>query len=283
MSNQMEGHAGRPNPPEGAGVAGRNLAELSAEELAREMEEALAGMSEEDYDAQLIQAYLDELDRKAPCPELPDADAALARFQQTIRQALPAQAPVRQQPARRVLRTALAAAVAVVLLLGGMVAAQAAGIDVFRAAAQWTEETFRFSVPDEAGGAWFEDYRDELSAAEVSEDLLPTWIPEGYEVTDIQIQELNRGGDIYILYSGKDGSNFDFLISVYDDPKTMELTSFEKDDTPVQTIQVNGKTVYLFENMGSQSAVCQHQNIIYSFVGDFSQEVIENIFASIGG
>lgn len=283
MSNQMEGHAGRPNPPEGAGVAGRNLAELSAEELAREMEEALAGMSEEDYDAQLIQAYLDELDRKAPCPELPDADAALARFQQTIRQALPAQAPVRQRPARRVLRTALVAAVAVVLLLGGMVAAQAAGIDVFRAAAQWTEETFRFSVPDEAGGAWFEDYRDELSAAEVSEDLLPTWIPEGYEVTDIQIQELNRGGDIYILYSGKDGSNFDFLISVYDDPKTMELTSFEKDDTPVQTIQVNGKTVYLFENMGSQSAVCQHQNIIYSFVGDFSQEVIENIFASIGG
>ena len=200
MSNQMKGHAGRPNPPEGAGVAGRNLEALSAEELAREMEEALAGMSEEDYDAQLIQAYLDELDRKAPCPELPDADAALARFQQTIRQALPAQAPVRQRPARRVLRTALVAAVAVVLLLGGMVAAQAAGIDVFRAAAQWTEETFRFSVPDEAGGAWFEDYRDELSAAAVGEELLPTWMPEGYTIADFKVSELTRRTDVYILY-----------------------------------------------------------------------------------
>ena len=283
MSNQMEGHAGRPNPPEGAGVAGRNLAELSAEELAREMEEALAGMSEEDYDAQLIQAYLDELDRKAPCPELPDADAALARFQQTIRQALPAQAPVRQRPARRVLRTALVAAVAVVLLLGGMVAAQAAGIDVFRAAAQWTEETFHFSVPDEASGAWFEDYRDELSAAAVGEELLPAWMPEGYTIADFQVSELTRRTEVYIFYSGENGTDFDLLISIYGDPAAMEGHIFEKDDTPVQTIQVNGKTVYLFENMGSQSAVCQHQNIIYSFVGDFSQEVIENIFASIGG
>ena len=283
MSNQMEGHAGRPNPPEGAGVAGRNLAELSAEELAREMEEALTGMSEEDYDAQLIQAYLDELDRKAPCPELPDADAALARFQQTIRQALPAQAPVRQRPARRVLRTALVAAVAVVLLLGGMVAAQAAGIDVFRAAAQWTEETFRFSVPDEAGGAWFEDYRDELSAAAVGEELLPTWMPEGYDVQDIQIFELADRTEVGVLLSGEDASLLSIHITVFEDPADVALYRFEKDDTPVQIIQVNGKTVYLLENLGVKNAVCQVENVLCSVQGNLTQDEIENIFASIGG
>lgn len=278
MSNQMKGHAGRPNPPEGASVAGRNLEALSTEELAREMEEALAGMSEEDYDAQLIQAYLDELDRKAPCPELPDADAALARFQQTIRQALPAQASVRQRPVRRVLRTALvAAAVAVVLLLGGMVAAQAAGIDVFRAAAQWREETFHFSVPDEAGG-----YRDELSAAAVREELLPAWMPEGYEVQDIQIFELSERTEVGVLLSSEDTSILSIGITVFEDPADVALYRFEKDDTPVQIIQVNGKTVYLLENLGVKNAVCQVGNVLCSVQGNLTQDETENIFASIG-
>lgn len=179
-------------------------------------------------------------------------------------------------------RVGLVAAV-VAAIFGLMITVQAAGVDVFGAIARWTDETFHFSVP-EAGAAdmWFADYRDELEAVGLSEEYLPTWVPEGYEVTDLQIQEINKSKDIYILYSGENGTAFDLLISIYNEAEAMEQHIFEKDDTPVQTIQVGIKTVYLFEYLGVQNAVCQDQNVIYSLLGDLSQNLIEDIFASIG-
>ena len=160
---------------------------------------------------------------------------------------------------------------------------QAAGVDVFGAVARWTEETFHFNVSGADGStAWFADYQEELDAAGLSKEYLPTWVPEGYEVTDLQIQEINKSKDIYILYSGENGTAFDLLISIYNEAEAMEQHIFEKDDTPVQTIQVGIKTVYLFENLGVQNAVCQDQNVIYSLLGDLSQNLIEDIFASIG-
>lgn len=179
-------------------------------------------------------------------------------------------------------RVGLVAAV-VAAIFGLMITVQAAGVDVFGAIARWTEETFHFNVSGADGNtAWFSDYQEELDAAGLSEEYLPTWVPEGYEVTDLQIQEINKSKDIYILYSGENGTAFDLLISIYNEAEAMEQHIFEKDDTPVQTIQVGIKTVYLFENLGVQNAVCQDQNVIYSLLGDLSQNLIEDIFASIG-
>ncbi len=179
-------------------------------------------------------------------------------------------------------RVGLVAAV-VAAIFGLMITVQAAGVDVFGAIARWTDETFHFSVP-EAGAAdmWFADYQDELEAVGLSEEYLPTWIPEGYEVTDLQIQELAKRAEIYILYGSENDTAFDLLVSIYGEPEDMGQSIFEKDETPVQTIQAGNKTIYLFENLGLQIAACQYQNAIYSLVGDLPNDLVENIFASIG-
>lgn len=286
MEGNTERRANQPKLPNGSLDFSEELDSMSASQLAQAMEDALEDMTEETYDEALISAYLDALDQKAPMPDMPDTDEAWSAFQKKVEDASLAvggSSPKRPARFRRVVRTGLVAAIMVAVLFGVMVAAQAAGVDVFGAVARWTEETFHFNVSGADGStAWFADYQEELEAAGLSEEYLPTWLPEGYEVTDLQIQEINKSKDIYILYSGENGTAFDLLISIYNEAEAMEQHIFEKDDTPVQTIQVGIKTVYLFENLGVQNAVCQDQNVIYSLLGDLSQNLIEDIFASIG-
>ena len=258
---------------------------MSASQLAQAMEDALEDMTEETYDEALISAYLDALDQKAPMPDMPDTNEAWSAFQKKVEDAslvVGGSSPKRPARFRRVVRTGLVAAIMVAVLFGVMVAAQAAGVDVFGAVARWTEETFQFHVTGDHTAAWFVDYREDLTAAGLSEKYLPAWVPDGYEVTDLQVDKLSGSTEVYILYSSENSEAFDLLISIYNEPDAMEQHIFEKDSTLVQTIQGGGKVIYLFENLGVQTAVCQNRNVTYSLVGDLSENLIEDIFTSIG-
>ena len=61
-------------------ILAKRLAEMPASQVAQEMEQALGTMTRETYDAAIIDAYLDELDRKAPMPEFPEEKAAWDAF-----------------------------------------------------------------------------------------------------------------------------------------------------------------------------------------------------------
>lgn len=278
----------QPKKPHGVVPSRKELDAMSVEELSRALEEAFDSMTDETYDDDIISAYLEALDRKDPIVNMPDVDKEISEFWNGVSSAIPpefirAAPPKKRTGLRRIFHTGLVAAIMVAVLFGVMVAAQAAGVDVFGAVARWTEETFHFSVQENgAGTAWYSDYQDDLDAAGLSEKYLPTWVPEGYAVTDFQIQELTRRIEVYILYNDENGPAFDLLISIYDNPEAVEQNILEKDDTPVQVIQANGKTIYLLENLGVQSATCQDQNVIYSLVGDLSPNLVEDIFATIG-
>ena len=278
----------QPKNPHGVVPSRKELDAMSVEELSRALEEAFDSMTDETYDDDIISAYLEALDRKDPIVNMPDVDKEISEFWNGVSSAIPpeflhAAQPKKRTGLRRIFHTGLVAAIVVVLLFGAMVVAQAAGVDVFGAVARWTEETFHFNVSGADGStAWFTDYQEELDAAGLSEEYLPTWVPEGYEVTDLQIQELTKRAEIYILYSSENDTAFDLLVSIYGEPEDMGQSIFEKAETPVQTIQAGNKTIYLFENLGLQIAACQYQNAIYSLVGDLPNDLVENIFASIG-
>lgn len=99
-------------------------------------------------------------------------------------------APSRKQGPKHVSlvvrRIGLVAAV-VAAIFGLMITVQAAGVNVFGAIARWTDETFHFSVQENGeGAAWYSGYQDDLDAAGLREGLMPTWIPEGYTLEDVQ-------------------------------------------------------------------------------------------------
>ena len=69
-------HISQDNPA----TLAKRLAEMPASQVAQEMEQALGTMTPETYDAAIIDAYLDELDRKAPMPEFPEEKTAWDAF-----------------------------------------------------------------------------------------------------------------------------------------------------------------------------------------------------------
>ncbi len=91
------------------------LDSMSTAELLEGMEQALYSMTEETYDAELIDAYLEALERKSPMPEHPTADESYERFRARVGElnaaVNPQSAPARRtRPGpRRALRTVLVA------------------------------------------------------------------------------------------------------------------------------------------------------------------------------
>ena len=141
MNHQSSKREDPSNQPSGGDVFTSMLDAMSISELTEALNHTLEELTEENYDPALIEAYLDALDRKNPMPEMPDAKTSYACFQKRLRCFTPEthSTPYRL---RRVGRVALVACLAIASVLGLMVVAQAAGIDVFGTIARWTDEVF---------------------------------------------------------------------------------------------------------------------------------------------
>ncbi|MBM6897156.1 DUF4367 domain-containing protein [Pseudoflavonifractor capillosus] len=255
------------------------LAQLSPEELAQAMEQALDEMTEDTYDQAVVNAYLDALDAKAPMPEMPDVDTSYQQFQSMLTGALPSRPKRRGRVLRMTLRVFLAAA----FLFGCLVAAQASGMDVFGAMARWTDDTFYLETQKDHPAAQPRvPYQEKYEAAGLDAAYMPTWIPDGYTVGEIEIFELPDSTEICIPFYHSNDSTIQCFISSYSSPIDMQSLVFEKDGRPVKEYQVNGKTVYLFHNLDAIKAVCQHKNFVYTLTGDVTEDIALNFYASIG-
>lgn len=193
------------------------------------------------------------------------------------------ESPRKRHYLRRLPKRVAVVAAVICTLFATMIVAQAAGLDLWEVIVQWSEETFHFTYQgDEASSAWMEG-QEELEGMEF-DDYLPTWIPEGYAVEDVQTYELRDQSTAIILFSGENLPAFYLSVDVYGDLEKMQYATFEKDDAPVQEQKLpNGGTVYFYANGGDEASVYQYRNVICSVVGDVSQKVAMKIYESIEG
>lgn len=256
MKNIVSKQHGRPsNCPTDGDVFTKMLEAMTEEELTDGLNEALETMTEENYDSALIDAYLAALDRKAPMPEVPDTDTSFANFKNRLLLTFPAEKVRDARPRRRVQsiwRAGLIAALTIICLMGGMVVAQAAGVDVFGAIARWTDEVFSFGaiqsdgvedVPIEAtekntdtGGAnelRYESLQEALNAFTITEFSEPSWIPNGYELRGVTVDCWPDGGLIYLSAEYLNYNN-SLLVEIKNCQGEPRL-QIEKTDTPVET------------------------------------------------
>ena len=263
--------------------------EMSPAQLADAMEQALDDMTEETYDPGVLRAYLEALERAAPVPPhagARDSSRALDDWLQRQREQLrPERRVDAGKSARRksVLWVGLAAALLTACLFGAMVAAQAAGWNVFGAVARWTAETFSFGkLPEE---------REEPPAPSVPTSELP---PEYDEMRAI----LEEDGQI--LYFPQIPSEFELSYSdLYIDPRTGEADLaveyrngetyiafgviqhqrpptgvYEKTDDPVERYELYGITHYIFSNSANITAVWLSGSLEYSiWTNDMSYDL----------
>lgn len=290
-------HGSPSNRPAGGDVFTKMLEAMTEEELTDGLNEALESMTEENYDPALIDAYLAALDRKAPMPEVPDSEAAFANFKTKLLQSFPAEDKA-DSPSRKtnsVWRIGLIAILTVICLMGGMVAAQASGVDVFGAIARWTDNIFSLGTiisegaGDENGDSRlgnkfddaerYESLQEALDAYGITEFREPAWLPDGYEFESVQVKFWpNDGSLIGIQARYFDGSNFlQIQLEYYEGSANIQV---EKTYTSLETFLVDGLTVYLLQNISSNSAAWVTEHYECYIIGTVEKQVLKQIVLS---
>lgn len=191
------------------------------------------------------------------------------------------ESPRKRRSLRRLPRRVAVVAAVICTLFATMLVAQAAGLDLWGVIVQWSEETFRFTYQGGVPSSSWMEGREELEGTELN-DYLPTWIPEGYTVEEIQPYEYHEWSNAVITFSGEGMPTFYLCVDVYENLGQMQYTTFEKDNAPVQKQRLsNGATVYFYTNGGYEHSIYQNQNVVCSISGDIPQEMAMKIYESI--
>mgnify|MGYP001072521437 CR=1 FL=1 len=274
-------------------VSPEKLEAMSPSELSEAMEAALDAMTEETYDPEVMDAYLDALDRKAPMPAHPSAEASFREFQDNLQEYVEqgASKPAKRTSRfRRIARAGLVAALLAVLLAG---AAQAAGIDVVGTIARWTESVFSFgaaqsgsdsshypSKSDQVPADVPEEYQElvtELQNRGIEEYTIPSYIPDGFhvEASELYRSETNRM-EFMVLYANQDET---IIFSVLENNGHTGL--YEKDGNDVYIYSMNKNDHYFFTNLEENVVVWIVDSLEYSVWSGLPVSELERMIDSM--
>lgn len=308
MSSPREKHTEQASKPACLDVSPERLDAMSPSELADNMEQALDVMTEETYDPEVISAYLDALERKAPMPEPPDPQTAYQDFLQRLQKSVitagrsDTRTGRRGGGVRRISHAGLAAAVVLVCLLASMAIAQAAGLDWLGTIALWTDNVFSFGTEQrmiesynptgqtestgQADGSiqTAEDVPEEFRElqSELDQRSLPLYtpeIPKDFEAGDplLYIDPETEALEFSISYT----QNHDYIIfQIAQDGEQFD-TFYEKDSSNLEIYAYNGITHYIFNNIDNTAAVWNIEDLEYSLFTNFSANEMKELIQTM--
>ena len=247
-----------------------------------------------------ILEVMEKREKENPTGRLPDTAQAWKEFQQYYNipegegQSL---YPVRSNPERpsaptsakrtrrfRPRKVLLVAAV-LVLMFGGMLTAQAAGVDVFGAIGRWTEEKFHFEIiPTSEDGTTDYTFREASSEKGLPQSLIPTWYPKGFEPSEpIDDSVENYVDSVYCEYINREENrSYLAMVSRYYDSNSIAATVYEKDDTEVELYENNGRNFYIMSNLDTLTATWSDGKMAIDISGQLEINELKYIIDSIG-
>lgn len=208
---------------------------------------------------------------------------------------VPQPAPTHQHSrSHQWLKQSLVAVIAVIAVLGGMLAAQASGIDVFGTIGRWTDEMFHFgsfqegdsgstAAAVEAGAPEYDEFREAVVSLGIDESLVPTWCPTGFEPSETEIYSTRSSDIVYLTFTGESDYYFIFTILRYSSEEYLQRTNFEKDSTDVLQYSNGHQTFYIFSNIDTVTAVWSDGLIALQITGNIPNDVLIDMIDSIGG
>ena len=243
-----------------------------------------------------ILEVLEKREKENPSGRLPDVDQAWQEFQKYYnipegegeslypirnnQEKRSASVPTKTRSVFRPRKILVVAAV-LILMFGGMLTAQAAGVDVFGAIGRWTEETFHFDIVQDNDRTSL--YQETATPAKIPQDFVPTWVPDGFEGAEPQVDTVeNYMSSIICVYSNQE-KTYSVDIEHYYNKADIETLVIEKYDTNVCSYESNGKTFYIMSDMEYLTATWTDGTFVETISGQLSMDEIKTIIDSIGG
>ena len=188
---------------------------------------------------------------------------------------------------RRWMSGLVAAAAVVVLIFGMSVTANAFGFDIWEIVVKWTQETFHFGSGTEMSESEepvgenlnsFAGLQDALDNYEIVLPLVPSWIPAGYEETDINIDDTPMRRQFVAKYQSGEQSIRIRIADYYDSAPTQ----IEQSGTLIEEYVVDGIEYYIFSNHDQLRAVWINENYECYIMGPISVSEMKEMIDSIG-
>lgn len=198
----------------------------------------------------------------------------------------PAPSPAGKRKTGAWARRLIGAAAALAVAVGCTAVAGALKSDVGEIVAKWTGSIFYFTggcaseptwEPYEGDTRSFGSLQEALELYGITEKLVPTWIPEGYELLDVKVMESSLQRLFYAAYQQGDQ-----LIKLSVSDYLYSAPSYrEKSGDEVQIYQSAGVDYYLFRNNDRLTAAWISGGFECSISGPVSVEEMKRMIDSI--
>ena len=283
------------------------LSRLSTQKLL-ELLAAAPAPAETPEDKAYIDAIVEvvlEREERHPTGLLPDPEQAWEEFQQYYNTpegedlslypagnpgtapSEPAPSQTEYRPQRRPKRHFFRRVVIVAAVVVCIALPPALGFEnVFQMISSWSDDIFlmednvntfknEYTLPENDRYGKLQEALDEY---EISANVVPNWMPEGFILDDIIVNVLQEPERIEIRAYYLNGER---MISLFYNQYRESLTSYEKNDSSVEIYTVGGVKHYLFENMESEVAVWSLADLECAISGDISKKEMKKIIESI--
>ena len=285
------------NPKEGSSQINEHLNNMPIDELTDALADMWDAVDDFTYSAAEMDACLEKIEQTEVAPEF-DVDASLNRFLDKHSRLVECASRTSKKSRPNISRwkPSVAAAIAVLVVLGSLVTAQALGIDVFGAIARWTDETFHFSASsqneadsytdiqnstDQSLDGEYTSLQDALDACGIKQSVIPQQLPNGFELAKVSVYPLPSQVEIEAMYTSNDRI-FSLVIFRYNSPEVVGQTIFEKDSEDMILYDKNGITYYIMSNNQELTAVWMPQELLTcAITGDLSIVEVESIIDSM--
>lgn len=195
-------------------------------------------------------------------------------------------APKRRSNGRWI-RSLIATAAMLIFIIGGSLTANAMGFDLWETIAKWTQETFHFGYAEQADDTNVPnpDYanpcaslKEVLDKYNVHLNLVPSWIPSGYEETDIRVLDSPLQREFIAKYQLADDS-IRIRIAYYLEGAPEQI---EQSDSLLEIYTVGHVEYYIFSNYDQMRAVWIIDDYECYITGPISIAEIKKMIDSIG-
>lgn len=144
-------------------------------------------------------------------------------------------------------------AISLVLTVGTTITAKALHIDIWSKFASWTKEIFQFTdseqgaiaeKPEKKNNLELKSLQDALAKENITEKLIPTWLPEEYKNKELKVMTSPKGRTIYAAFEKND----ERLIISIRQTIGAPAKQVEKSDDLFEIYTIGGVDYYIFSN-----------------------------------
>ena len=177
----------------------------------------------------------------------------------------------------------IAAALAIVIFAAGSLIPTADGSNVWSAFVEWTKETFGFNKDSQGEHELYPEQLKELERLLWEHglsplELLPKYIPEGYEV-ETTICDERESATVLICQLLKE--NHSIVLQYRLSMNSENSAEFQKNDAPIEEFRVSDDIYYIAENLDTYTATWPDGNVVCSIQNVPSHDELVKMIRSI--